>query len=105
MTSSGPYGTGRYFLRLAVTGHPDSAETYDLGNGSLWPVLDGERAEHDLQTGSFGSAASLLRTMGNMTSGLGMVPGQAWEDPAVAAPLSSPAGTCGRGRRACCRSR
>src|SRR5690349_300344 len=177
VTSSGPYGTGRYFLRLAVTGHPDTAETYDLGNGSLsgvdqrrvidagfleltrlgelpasdpdvlrslkvvdsvigsptssgpgwhrygikaggatdgygdcyvpdptscspsgapwfptakgsghlWPVLDGERAEHDLQTGSAGAAASLLRTMGNMTAGLGMVPEQAWEDPAVAA--------------------
>jgi glucan 1,4-alpha-glucosidase len=177
VTSSGPYGTGRYFLRLAVTGHPDTAETYDLGNGSLsgvdqrrvidagfleltrlgelpasdpdvlrslkvvdsvigsptasgpgwhrygikahgatdgygdcyvpdptacspsgapwfptgkgsghvWPVLDGERAEHDLLTGSAGAAGSLLRTMQSMTSGLGMVPEQAWEDPAVAA--------------------
>lgn len=177
VTSSGPYGNGRYFLRLSVSGHPNSAETYDLGNGSLsgvdqrrvidagfleltrlgelpasdpdvlrslrvvdsvirsstasgpgwhrygikasgatdgygdcygpdptacspsgapwfptakgsghlWPVLDGERAEHDLQTGSSGGAASLLRTMQSMTSGLGMVPEQAWEDPAVAA--------------------
>jgi glucoamylase len=34
-TSTGLYGTGRYFIRLAVTGHPDTAETYDLGNGSL----------------------------------------------------------------------
>jgi glucan 1,4-alpha-glucosidase len=177
VTSTGPYGTGRYFIRLAVTGHPDTAQTYDLGNGSLakvdqrrvidtgfleltrlgelaasdpdvlrslqvadsvigsqtssgpgwhrygikasgatdgygdcyvpdptdcspsgapwfptakgsghlWPVLDGERAEHDLQTGSSGAAASLLRTMQDMTSGIGMVPEQAWEDPAVAA--------------------
>jgi glucoamylase len=177
VTSTGPYGTGRYFIRLAVTGHPDTAETYDLGNGSqpgvdqrrvidagfleltrlgelpardrdvlaslkvvdsvvesqtssgpgwhrygikasgatdgygdcyvpdptdctpsgapwfptakgsghLWPILDGERAEQDLQTGSSGAAASLLRTMQDMTSGLGMVPEQAWEDPAVAA--------------------
>jgi glucoamylase len=177
VTSTGPYGTGRYFIRLAVTGHPDTAETYDLGNGSqagvdqrtvidagfleltrlgelpasdpdvlrslkvvdsviesqtssgpgwhrygikasgatdgygdcyvpdptdcspsgapwfptakgsghLWPILDGERAEQDLQTGSSGVAASLLRTMQAMTSGLGMVPEQAWEDPAVAA--------------------
>ena len=37
-------------------------------------MLDGERAEHDLQTGSSGAAASLLRTMQNMTSGIGMVP-------------------------------
>jgi glucan 1,4-alpha-glucosidase len=177
VTSTGPYGTGRYFIRLAVTGHPDTAQTYDLGNGSqpgvdqrkvidagfleltrlgelpasdpdvlgsltvvdsviesqtssgpgwhrygikasgatdgygdcyvpdptdcspsgapwfptakgsghLWPMLDGERAEQDLQTGSSGPAASLLRTMQDMTSGLGMVPEQAWEDPAVAA--------------------
>ena len=177
VTSTGPYGTGRYFIRLAVTGHPDTAETYDLGNGSqpgvdqrtvidagfleltrlgelpasdpdvlrslkvvdsviesqtssgpgwhrygikasgatdgygdcyvpdptdcspsgapwfptakgsghLWPILDGERAEQDLQTGSSGAAASLLGTMQDMTSGLGMVPEQAWEDPALAA--------------------
>ena len=39
VTSTGPYGTGRYFIRLAVTGHPDTAETYDLGNGSL-PGVD-----------------------------------------------------------------
>jgi glucoamylase len=177
VTSTGPYGTGSYFIRLSVTGHPNTAETYDLGNGSttgvdqrrvidagfleltrlgelpasdpdvlrslqvvdsvigsqtssgpgwhrygiaasgatdgygdcyvpdptscspsgapwfptakgsghLWPVLDGERAEQDLQTGSPGAAASLLRTMQDMTSGLGMVPEQVWEDPAVAA--------------------
>jgi glucan 1,4-alpha-glucosidase len=177
VTTNGPYGTGRYFIRLSVTGHPDTAETYDLGNGSLsavdqrrvidagfleltrlgelpasdpdvlrslrvvdsvigsqtssgpgwhrygikasgatdgygdcyvpdptdcspsgapwfptakgsghlWPILDGERAEQDLQTGSAGAAGSLLRTMQSMTSGLGMVPEQAWEDPAVAA--------------------
>ena len=38
VTSTGPYGTGRYFIRLAVTGHPDTAQTYDLGNGSLAQV-------------------------------------------------------------------
>ena len=41
VTSSGPYGTGRYFLRLAVAGHPDSAETYDLGNGSVRALTSG----------------------------------------------------------------
>lgn len=35
VTSTGPYGTGRYFIRLSPTGHPDTAEAYDLGNGSL----------------------------------------------------------------------
>jgi glucoamylase len=177
VTSTGPYGTGRYFIRLSPTGHPDTAEAYDLGNGSLshvdqrkvidagfleltrlgelpahdpdvlaslrvvdsviesqtasgpgwhrygikasgstdgygdcyvpdptscspsgapwfptaqgsghpWPLLDGERAEQDLQTGAAGPASSLLQAMQNMTSGLGLVPEQAWEDPAVAA--------------------
>jgi glucoamylase len=55
------------------------------GSGHLWPILDGERAEQDLQTGSACAAGSLLRAMQSMTSGLGMVPEQAWEDPAVAA--------------------
>ena len=53
------------------------------GSGHLWPLLDGERAEQDLQTGAVAGAASLLGAMQNMTSGLGMVPEQAWEDPAV----------------------
>jgi glucoamylase len=190
VTSTGPYGTGRYFIRLAVTGHPDTAETYDLGNGSvsgvdqrrvidagfleltrlgelpasdpdvlrslqvvdsviesqtssgpgwhrygikasgasdgygdcyvpdltdcspsgapwfptakgsghLWPILDGERAEQDLQTGSAGAAGSLLGTMQSMTSGLGMVPEQAWEDPAVpASPFGSDPATASIG--------
>ena len=34
VTSTGPYGDGRYFIRLSPTGHPNTAETYDLGNGS-----------------------------------------------------------------------
>jgi glucoamylase len=42
VTTNGPYGTGRYFIRLSVTGHPDTAETYDLGNGSL-PAVDQRR--------------------------------------------------------------
>jgi GH15 family glucan-1,4-alpha-glucosidase len=26
VTSTGPYGTGRYFIRLAVTGHPGDGQ-------------------------------------------------------------------------------
>jgi glucoamylase len=173
VTSTGPYGDGRYFIRLSPKGHPNVAESYALGNGSLpkvdqrsvidagfleltrlgelpatdpdvqaslkvadsvvgtqtasgpgwhrygvkakgstdgygdcyvpdptscsptgapwfptatgsghpWPLLDGERAEQDLQTGQTASAVQLLQTMENMTSGLGLVPEQAWEDP------------------------
>ena len=55
------------------------------GSGHPWPLLDGERAEQDLQTRDTANAVSLLQTMQDMTSGLGLVPEQAWEDPAVAA--------------------
>jgi glucoamylase len=173
VTSTGPYGSGHYFIRLSPTGDPNAAETYDLGNGSQanvdqrqvidagfleltrlgelpasdpdvqaslkvvdsviesqtasgpgwhrygiaasgssdgygdcyvpditdcsptgapwfptatgsghpWPLLDGERAEQDLQTGDVSGAVRLLETMQNMTSGIGLVPEQAWEDP------------------------
>ncbi|RFU38058.1 glucan 1,4-alpha-glucosidase, partial [Actinomadura logoneensis] len=62
----------------------------DTGSGHLWPVLTGERAEQALQTGDTGTAADLLRTMRGMSSGTGLVPEQAWEDPDLPA---SPYGT------------
>jgi glucoamylase len=34
VTTNGPYAP-RYFIRLSPMGHPDAADTYDLGNGSL----------------------------------------------------------------------
>jgi glucoamylase len=39
VTTTGPYLTHRYFIRLSVSGNPNSAETYDLGNGSV-PNVD-----------------------------------------------------------------
>jgi glucoamylase len=190
VTSTGPYGDGRYFIRLSPTGHPNTAEAYDLGNGSqagvdqrkvidagfleltrlgelpasdpdvraslkvvdsvigsqtasgpgwhrygiqasgssdgygdcyvpdlttcsptgapwfptatgsghLWPLLDGERAEQDLQTREPAGAARLLGTMQQMTSGLGMEPEQAWEDPDTpASPFGSDPATASIG--------
>jgi glucoamylase len=47
----------------------------------LWPLLDGERAEQDLQLGDSDAAAQLALTMHRMSWGLGYVPEQAWEDP------------------------
>ncbi|GAA5180756.1 glucodextranase DOMON-like domain-containing protein [Rugosimonospora acidiphila] len=35
VTSTGPYGDGRYFIRLSKTGDPDAAVEYNLGNGSV----------------------------------------------------------------------
>jgi glucoamylase len=33
VTTTGPYGSGRYFIRLSKTGDPNAAITYNLGNG------------------------------------------------------------------------
>ena len=64
--------------------------TTDTGTGHLWPVLSGERGEYEVADGHFGFAGQLLTSMRNMTSGQGLEPEQAWEDPSLAA---SPFGT------------
>jgi glucoamylase len=64
--------------------------TTDVGTGHLWPVLSGERAESDLSTGDRTDAGKLLTAMTRFSSGVGLVPEQAWEDPDLAA---SPYGT------------
>ena len=55
------------------------------GTGHVWPNLSGERAESDIASGDTGGAASLLEAMLNFSSGVGLVPEQAWEDPDLAA--------------------
>jgi glucoamylase len=62
----------------------------ETGTGHLWPVLSGERAESDIAEGDMTGAASLLQAMFNFSSGVGLVPEQAWEDPDLPA---SPYGT------------
>jgi glucoamylase len=62
----------------------------DTGTGHLWPVLSGERGEYEIAAGDFGFARKLLSSMRKMTSGQGLEPEQAWEDPDQAA---SPYGT------------
>ncbi len=57
----------------------------DTGTGHLWPNLSGERAESDLAEGNTDGAESLLQAMINFSSGVGLVPEQAWEDPDLAA--------------------
>src|SRR6185437_4699342 len=64
--------------------------TGNVGSGHLWPVLSGERAEQQLQTGDRTGAAALLAAMNAQTSGVGLVPEQAWENPDLpAAPFGS----------------
>jgi Glucoamylase and related glycosyl hydrolases len=60
------------------------------GTGHLWPVLSAERAEQSLVSGDVAGAASLLAGIRDFSSGVGLVPEQDWELPAVAA---SPYGT------------
>jgi glucoamylase len=59
--------------------------TTDTGTGHLWPVLSGERAESDIATGDRTGASVLLVAMAQFSSGVGLVPEQAWEDPNLAA--------------------
>jgi glucan 1,4-alpha-glucosidase len=35
VTTTGPYATGRYFVRVSKTGDPNAAISYNLGNGSI----------------------------------------------------------------------
>jgi glucoamylase len=59
--------------------------TTDTGTGHLWPVLSGERAESDIATGNLTGAAAFAEAMAQFSSGVGLVPEQAWEDPNLAA--------------------
>jgi glucoamylase len=70
----------------------------DTGTGHLWPVLSGERAESDIAAGQSAGAASLLNAMINFSSGVGLVPEQAWEDPDLpASPYGSDPATASIG--------
>jgi glucoamylase len=53
----------------------------NVGTGHLWPVLSGERAETALASGDPATAGNLLTAMTRFSSGVGLVPEQAWEDP------------------------
>src|SRR5499427_3976477 len=57
----------------------------NIGTGHLWPVLSGERAESDVAGHHLRGAWSLLTAMEHFSSGAGLVPEQAWENPDLAA--------------------
>ena len=70
----------------------------DIGTGHLWPNLSGERAESDLAAGDPPRRAALLQAMINFSSGVGLVPEQAWEDPDLpASPYGSDPATASIG--------
>ena len=47
-------------------------------------MLSGERAESDVASGNLTGASALLEAMAQFSSGVGLVPEQAWEDPNLA---------------------
>jgi glucoamylase len=51
------------------------------GNGHLWPVLAGERGQYEVANGDTPAAIRRLQAMQGMSSGVGLIPEQAWELP------------------------
>ncbi len=70
---------------------PSGAPSFNgVGSGHLWPILDGERSEQQLQSGDHGGAERFALAMSRMSWGIGLQPEQVWEDPNIpAAPYGS----------------
>jgi glucoamylase len=83
--SADGYGDCYQPSQTSCTTNGEPWPTTDTGTGHLWPVLDGEHGEYEIAAGDTSSARTLLTTMRNMTSGVGLEPEQAWEDPDLAA--------------------
>jgi len=91
---STPSGDG--FYRYNGDGYGDRASDgrpwppSNQGTGHLWPVLAGERGQWEVARGDMAGAISRLQAMAAMSSGVGLIPEQAWELPDLPA---SPFGT------------
>ena len=83
--SADGYGDCYQPSQTSCTGQGQPWPTTNTGTGHLWPVLSGERAESDIGSGNTNGAAGLLMAMMNFSSGVGLVPEQAWENPDLAA--------------------
>jgi len=90
-TASGP-GWHRYngdgYGDGASDGHPWAPS--GRGTGHVWPLLTEERGEYALDSSGVTTALTLLTTMRNFGSGVGLIPEQDWELPELA---PSPFGT------------
>jgi glucoamylase len=90
-TASGP-GWHRYngdgYGDGASDGHPWAPS--GQGTGHVWPLLTEERGEYALDSSDIATALTLLTTMRNFGSGVGLIPEQDWELPNLA---PSPFGT------------
>ena len=78
---------------------PSGAPSFNgVGSGHLWPILDGERAEQELQSDDRGAAEGFALAMSRMSWGIGLQPEQVWEDPNIlAAPYGSDPATASIG--------
>jgi glucoamylase len=76
-------GYGDCYVPDPTSCHPTGKPwfTHSDGSGHLWPLLTGERAEQDLQSGRRAAATRLAVDFQRMTWGLGYVPEQVWENP------------------------
>jgi glucoamylase len=85
-------GYGDCYVADPTTCTPDGKpwNNGNTGSGHVWPLLTGERGEQEQQLGDAAGAAQMAWTMHEMTSGIGLVPEQVWEDPDLPA---SPFGT------------
>jgi glucoamylase len=88
--SADGYGDCYQPSQTSCQGQGQPWPTTDTGTGHLWPVLSGERAESDVADHSLPAASRLLEAMAQFSSGAGLVPEQAWENPDLDA---SPFGT------------
>jgi glucoamylase len=68
-------------MQCPLTGRPWIP--WFTGTGHVWPLLNGERGEEDLQLGDPAGASRQLITMASLADGAGMIPEQDWEDPSV----------------------
>ena len=89
---STPSGTGYHRYNGDGYGDADGTgqpwATTDTGTGHPWPVLSGERAEHDLTVGDLSGATGVAGQLGfmlNSASGVGLIPEQVWDQPGLPA--------------------
>ncbi len=65
-------------MHCPITGRPWIP--WFTGTGHVWPLLNGERGEQDLQTGDHAGASQMLLDMANFAGGVGMIPEQDWDE-------------------------
>ena len=63
--------------------HSDGSPFDGTGIGRLWPLLAGERAHYELDSGNITAAQELLRSVELSTGGSRLLPEQVWDSPDI----------------------